>query len=105
MMIVYIIGCNKRYLQPPGEFIEPEKLFGVVSTVVSAGGEIAIIAKDVTIRSRTRTLNRKLDIMHNLYQILSDTLNHRHSSKLEWIIIVLIMIEVILGLISKIELF
>ena len=61
--------------------------------------------KDLEIRSRTQTLNRKLDIMHDLYQILGDELNHRHTAKLEWIIIILIMIEVLLAISNKVELF
>ncbi|MGI4851056.1 MAG: RMD1 family protein [Janthinobacterium lividum] len=89
------INLHSDFLNPPDFFWDNPELEPLYQ----------MVAKDVTIRSRTQTLNRKLDIMHDLYQILSDTLNHRHSTKLEWIIIVLIMIEVVLALATKFELF
>lgn len=56
---------------------------------------------DLDIKDRTEILNRRLDIMRELFSILGDELNHRHSSTLEWIIIWLILIEVILTLLFK----
>lgn len=58
-------------------------------------------AKDFDIKNRTLSLNRKLSMMHDLYEILGDELNNRHASKLEWIVIVLIMMEVLIGLANK----
>jgi len=52
------------------------------------------------ISTRMDILNRRLDVIHELYDILSNELNHRHSSRLEWVIILLIMIEVVIGLIT-----
>ncbi|MEI6628395.1 MAG: RMD1 family protein, partial [Alphaproteobacteria bacterium] len=50
------------------------------------------------IEVRLNILNGKLNLVHELYQILSDELKHAHSSFLEWIIIVLILFEVIISL-------
>lgn len=47
------------------------------------------------IRPRMDILNRRLDVIHELYEILSNELNHRHSARLEWVIIFLIVIEVV----------
>lgn len=54
------------------------------------------------IETRMNILNRRLDVIHELYEILSNELNHRHSSRLEWIIIILIVIEVVLTLLKDI---
>jgi uncharacterized Rmd1/YagE family protein len=45
---------------------------------------------------RVDILNKRLRVMHELFEILSGELNHQHSSRLEWTIIVLIVIEVCL---------
>lgn len=45
--------------------------------------------------SRMEVLNKRLNIMHELLEMLGNELNHRHSSRLEWIIIILILIEVL----------
>jgi uncharacterized Rmd1/YagE family protein len=82
------INLHSDFLNPPDffwEYPELEPLYDMT-------------AKDLDIRLRTQALNRKLDIMHELYQILGDELNHRHTAKLEWIVIILILIEVILGI-------
>lgn len=47
------------------------------------------------ITTRLDILNRRLGVIHELYDILSSELNHRHSSRLELIIILLILIEVV----------
>ena len=50
------------------------------------------------ISPRQNAMNNRLDVIQELYNLLSSEVNHRHSSRLEWIIIALITIEVILGL-------
>ncbi len=47
---------------------------------------------------RAELLNRRLTLMHELYEILSNELNHQQSSRLEMTIIILIVIEVVLAL-------
>ncbi|HSW87168.1 MAG TPA: RMD1 family protein [Rhabdochlamydiaceae bacterium] len=47
---------------------------------------------------RGEVLNKRLNVVHELFEILSNELNHQHSSRLEWTIIILIVIEVVLAL-------
>jgi len=42
---------------------------------------------------RVEVLNKRLAVVHELFEILSNELNHQHSSRLEWIIIILIFME------------
>jgi len=50
------------------------------------------------IQIRQGILNHRLNMIHELYNILSNDLNYKHSTRLEWIIIVLITMEVVLSL-------
>lgn len=43
---------------------------------------------------RVELLNRRLTLLHELFEILGNELNHRHSSRLELTIVLLIVIEV-----------
>jgi uncharacterized Rmd1/YagE family protein len=43
---------------------------------------------------RAEILNKRLGVVHELFEILSNELNHQHSSRLEWTIIILIFIEI-----------
>jgi uncharacterized Rmd1/YagE family protein len=56
------------------------------------------IANHLDLETRVEVLNQRLDIVHELFQMLDNELNHQHSSKLELIIILLIVIEVVLTL-------
>eukprot|EP00746_Dinoflagellata_sp_MGD_P018476 gnl/MRDRNA2_/MRDRNA2_142847_c0_seq1.p1 gnl/MRDRNA2_/MRDRNA2_142847_c0~~gnl/MRDRNA2_/MRDRNA2_142847_c0_seq1.p1 ORF type:complete len:548 (-),score=92.05 gnl/MRDRNA2_/MRDRNA2_142847_c0_seq1:620-2104(-) len=49
---------------------------------------------------RVDILNTRLEILRDLFDILQDAHNTRHGTKLEWIIIILVGIEVILGLVG-----
>lgn len=48
------------------------------------------------INTRVDILNHRLDVLHELLEMLGNELNHQHSSRLEWTIILLIVIEVVL---------
>ncbi|KJV55857.1 hypothetical protein OCHUTO_0693 [Orientia chuto str. Dubai] len=50
------------------------------------------------IQLRQNIMNHRLDMIHELYTILSNELNYLHSTRLEMIIVVLIAIEVALAL-------
>ncbi len=53
------------------------------------------------IQLRQTIMNHRLDLINDLYGVLSNELAHRHSTRLEIIIIVLIAIEVVVALTSK----
>lgn len=55
-------------------------------------------AKFQDIQIRQDILYRRMDMIHELYTILSSELDHKHSTRLEIIIIMLIALEVILAL-------
>lgn len=61
------------------------------------------ISKELDIKTRTQSLNRKLEMIHELFQILGDAINATHSTKMELIIIILISVEVVLGLLHFIK--
>ena len=50
------------------------------------------------IKLRQNILNNHMDIIRELYSVLSDELNHKHTSRLEVIIILLISCEILLAL-------
>eukprot|EP01012_Entosiphon_sulcatum_P045547 TRINITY_DN6081_c0_g1_i1.p1 TRINITY_DN6081_c0_g1~~TRINITY_DN6081_c0_g1_i1.p1 ORF type:complete len:418 (-),score=61.01 TRINITY_DN6081_c0_g1_i1:670-1923(-) len=52
------------------------------------------------ISKRVEILNQRLDVVHELFSMLSDELNQKAAAKLEWIVIILIVVEIILGLVS-----
>jgi len=54
---------------------------------------------DLELHPRTAVLNRRLDIVKELFEMMRDELNNRHSTMLELIIISLIMMEVFLTLV------
>lgn len=54
----------------------------------------AMTAKYLDIETRVEVLNQRLDVIHELFEMLGTELNHQHSSQLEWTIIVLIVMEV-----------
>lgn len=52
--------------------------------------------------ARVDVLNKRLDIVKELFEILNDHLEARHSSRLEWVIIILIAVEVAMALATDI---
>lgn len=57
-----------------------------------------MIASYLDVRKRVEILNQRLDVIHGLLEMLGTELNHSHSSRLEWTIITLIVIEVLISL-------
>ena len=57
-----------------------------------------MVGNHLDLETRLEVLNQRLDIVHDLFEMLGNELNHQHSSRLEWIIIWLIVIEVVLTL-------
>ena len=52
------------------------------------------VGKALDVGIRIKTLNQKMDYAQEIASILRETLSHKHSSHLEWIIIVLIAVEI-----------
>ena len=48
-------------------------------------------------KPRQNLLNHRLNIIHELYSMLSNELNHIHSSRIEMVILGLIALEVFMG--------
>lgn len=48
--------------------------------------------------SRLQVLNTRLDIIKDLFEVMSNELKHRHAIAIEWIIVILISIEVIISI-------
>lgn len=60
------------------------------------------LKQELEIHQRYRAIQYKLDIITENLSLFKDLMQHRHSSVLEWIIIVLILIEVIDMIIVKV---
>lgn len=57
-----------------------------------------MITEYTTLQERVVVLNKQLEVMHELLEMLDNELNNQHSAKLEWIIIILIFVEVLITL-------
>lgn len=57
-----------------------------------------LVANYLDLQTREEVLNKRLDIIHELFEMLGNELDHQHSSRLELTIILLIVIEVVLTL-------
>ncbi|MFN7662233.1 MAG: RMD1 family protein [Alphaproteobacteria bacterium] len=64
-----------------------------------------LITKHLDVPQRVEVLNKRLDMIRDLFSMLEEHLNHQHSSLLEWIIIVLISTEIFLFLVKESNLF
>lgn len=62
------------------------------------------VADYLDLSSRQIVLNRRLDIVKEIFDMLSTQLNHQHSATLEWIIIALILFDVMLTLLRDFSL-
>ncbi len=62
----------------------------------------SMVSNFLDIENRVAVLNQRLDIVHELFEMLGTELNHQHSSRLEWTIIWLIIIEVTLTLLKDV---
>lgn len=59
-------------------------------------------ANYLDLETRVEVLNHRLDVIHELFEMLGNELNHQHSSRLEWTIIGLIVMEVLLTLLRDV---
>lgn len=61
-----------------------------------------MMARYLDVKLRIEILNKKLDVIHELFSMLAAEQYHKHSSTLEWIIILLIAIEIIFFMVHDI---
>lgn len=57
-----------------------------------------MITNYLDLQPRVEVLNKRLNIIHELFEVLGTELNHQHSSRLEMTIIALIVLEVVISL-------
>jgi len=78
------INLHSQLLGTPNFFWEYPEL---ENTYLSA-------SKHLEVNARVEVLNKKLAIIHEMFEMLADEQKHKHSAMLEWIIILLILVEV-----------
>jgi uncharacterized Rmd1/YagE family protein len=61
-----------------------------------------IASQYLEVAPRTEVLSKKLETIHELFEMLADEQKHRHSSILEWIIIGLIAFEIAMTIVDKV---
>ncbi len=61
-----------------------------------------LAARYLDVKPRIEILNKKLEVIHELFSMLAAEQYHKHSSTLEWIIILLIAIEIFFFLVHDI---
>jgi uncharacterized Rmd1/YagE family protein len=52
------------------------------------------------ITQRVDVLNKRLQVLSDLFEMMRTEQSNNHSSNLEWIVIVLIVVEIIIGILS-----
>jgi uncharacterized Rmd1/YagE family protein len=85
------INLNSEYLAAPEYFWEHPSFEDYYN----------MSEKFLDIPRRVSTLNQKLDVLHELFNMLTSQLQHRHSNMLELIIIILIFVELVVTLAGK----
>jgi uncharacterized Rmd1/YagE family protein len=60
-----------------------------------------LISNYLDLESRVEVLNQRLDVVHDLFEVLGNELNHQYSARLEWIVIILIVSEVMISLLRE----
>jgi len=85
------INLNSEYLAAPEYFWEHPNFEDCYN----------MSEKFLDIPRRVATLNQKLDVLHELFEMLTSQLQHRHSNMLETIIILLIFVEIVITLATK----
>ncbi len=85
------INLNYDLLDTPEFFWEYPEVEGFYEKTV----------RYLDVKARIEILDKKLTVIRELFNMLADEQNHKHSAVLEWIIIWLIAIEIILFIINE----
>jgi hypothetical protein len=62
----------------------------------------ALASRSLGLNAFNQSVKDKLNLLNTLYTTLSDEADHERSVRLEWIVIILILIEIVLGLADRI---
>jgi uncharacterized Rmd1/YagE family protein len=62
-----------------------------------------IAARYLEIRQRIDLLSKKLETIHEMFEMLAEEQKHQHSAFLEWIIIILIAVEIVMFAAQEIQ--
>jgi len=82
------INLHSEILDTPEFFWDHPKLEPVYKLAI----------QDLEVKSRVELLNKRLEMIQELYAILTSESQHRHSSFLEWVIILLISLEIMIAI-------
>ena len=58
------------------------------------------ICEYLEVDTRLETLNARFEVLQATLDVLRDHQNNEHSSRLEWVVIVLIFIELVIGIVE-----
>ena len=61
-----------------------------------------VTANYLDVKTRVEVLNHRLDVVHELFEMLGTELNNQHAARLEFTIVLLIVIEVVLTLLRDV---
>jgi uncharacterized Rmd1/YagE family protein len=89
------IFMQRSYVNLNSEFLDVPEYFWRFPSMETY---YLMVEEFLEITNRVETLNRKLDTLYEIFDVLTNQLQHKHSSLLEWIIILLIFLEILLNL-------
>lgn len=87
---------NKSLINLSSEYLDLPEYFWEHADVES---HYLMIEKYLDIKQRVSALNQRLNVLQDLFDILSNQLQYRHSTFLESVIVYLILIEIVLMII------
>ncbi|MDF2867243.1 MAG: hypothetical protein K0S11_713 [Gammaproteobacteria bacterium] len=89
------IFIQRSYVNLNSEFLEVPEYFWRFPSMETY---YVMVSEFLEIPHRVESLNKKLDTLYEVFGVLTNQLQHKHSSLLEWIIILLILLEILLSL-------
>ncbi|MGE3920280.1 MAG: RMD1 family protein [Gammaproteobacteria bacterium] len=81
------VNLNSEYLDMPEYFWQSPRLETYY----------VMTEKFLDLSKRVHSLNQRLDVLHGLFEVLQNQLQHRHSNLLEITVILLIFIEIVIN--------
>ncbi len=88
------IFIERSYVNLSSEYLEMPEYFWQLPNLER---NYVMTEKYLEVTRRAHALNRKLDVLHEIFDVLNTQLQHRHSSLLETIIILLILFEIVIS--------